>query len=1049
MGPKVYPFNCLFFEAPRQKNAERILVLLLLSLGLSFYSKAQTSFSFSQISSGTEVLGPGRGTEFWNGVNWNGSSAPTVPSGNTTIYSTYYRFNWSDLEGSTQGSYNWTKFDNIINYAIDNGSVFSFGIMTVCEGCSSGGLAYPTYVHNLMQSESTNSKDWYNAEGNWVPNWNSNNYLSRFEALLNALAAHINSTSRNGKNYKDAIYYIDIRGYGNYGEWQNYPYWNSTPSGRVATSASLQRIIDAHRNAFPNNQLVCLIGAYDSGNASMIPLDVTYYVLTATNNYGRIGWRRDNWGDAGYTGVLENNAGVYNSVAFNSLIMNMYKYAPVVGEPSNDPTAISRNCGTMLCDLPNEVQKYHAASFGNGNYPNASDGNLVANVRASSLAAGYRIILTGGSMTTTLSSNSSFNISLNWQNIGVAPTYDTWNTTYELRNSSGTAVWSGESSFSPRLFIPQSSATTVSDNFTLSSVASGTYSLYLIVRDPSGYNKPLPLAINGRNSDGSYLLRSNITVGSGSSSSPVANAGSDQTITLPTSSTTLNGGSSTGTISSYAWSEVSGPNTATLSSPSSSSTTVSGLIQGSYVFKLSINGGASTDQVNITVNAASSGGSTSGAIFTTQTPSGGVENDGQALELGTKFRSSVAGTITGIRFYKSSGNSGTHTGELYNSSGTRLAQAVFSGESSSGWQTATFSTPVAISANTTYIAAYFSSSGNYTSTTNYFTSAVTNGSLTALADGTDGSNGVYTYTSSPAYPSSSYQKSNYWVDAIFTASSSSSSVTSSGSNIFTTQTPSGSTENDGQALELGVKFRASVAGTVTGIRFYKTSGNSGTHIGELYSSGGTRLAQATFTNETSTGWQTVTFSSPVSITANSTYVAAYYSSSGNYVSTTNYFGSAVTNGNLTALADGTSGVNGVYLYTSSPAMPVNGYLKSNYWVDVVFNSSTGNAAAQQLQVLEVAPELDSPQAKLIYHLEQNYPNPSLSTTKINYGLPTRAYVELLLYDMQGRPVKIMVNETKEAGDYQYELNTGNLPKGIYYYRMRSGYYVSTKKMMVL
>ncbi|MFL5741581.1 MAG: carbohydrate-binding protein [Flavisolibacter sp.] len=88
---------------------------------------------------------------------------------------------------------------------------------------------------------------------------------------------------------------------------------------------------------------------------------------------------------------------------------------------------------------------------------------------------------------------------------------------------------------------------------------------------------------------------------------PSANAGSAQTITLPVSSVTLNGSGtdSDGTIQSYAWSQVSGPSTATIGSPAAASTQVSGLIQGSYVFRLTVkdNAGATgTSDVTVTVN---------------------------------------------------------------------------------------------------------------------------------------------------------------------------------------------------------------------------------------------------------------------------------------------------------------------------------------------------------------------------------------------------------------------------------------------------------------
>jgi hypothetical protein len=69
------------------------------------------------------------------------------------------------------------------------------------------------------------------------------------------------------------------------------------------------------------------------------------------------------------------------------------------------------------------------------------------------------------------------------------------------------------------------------------------------------------------------------------------------------------------------------------------------------------------------------------------------------------------------------------------------------------------------------------------------------------------------------------------------------------------------------AVEVGVKFRSDTAGYITGIRFYKASTNTGTHVGNLWTSTGTHLATATFTNETASGWQQVNFSTPVAITA--------------------------------------------------------------------------------------------------------------------------------------------------------------------------------------
>jgi hypothetical protein len=139
---------------------------------------------------------------------------------------------------------------------------------------------------------------------------------------------------------------------------------------------------------------------------------------------------------------------------------------------------------------------------------------------------------------------------------------------------------------------------------------------------------------------------------------------------------------------------------------------------------------------------------------------------------------------------------------------------------------------------------------------------------------------------------------------------------------------------DTSAVTLGVQFQAASSGHITGVRFYKYSDNTGTHTGSLWSSTGTLLATGTFTGETASGWQELDFSSPVAVTAGTTYVASYFTSTGHYAHTNFGLASAVTNGPLTALAGG-----GVYAYGASSTFPTNTYQTSNYWVDVVYSSS--------------------------------------------------------------------------------------------------------------
>src|SRR5689334_9459044 len=134
-----------------------------------------------------------------------------------------------------------------------------------------------------------------------------------------------------------------------------------------------------------------------------------------------------------------------------------------------------------------------------------------------------------------------------------------------------------------------------------------------------------------------------------------------------------------------------------------------------------------------------------------------------SVTLGLKFYSDVAGSVTGIRFYKGASNTGAHTGALWSSTGTKLASVTFAAETASGWQQASFSSPVSIAANTTYVISYTAPNGAHAHDPYY--SWV---NLNASVLHTDGSApGVYTYGSGVLFPTSAYNNSNYWVDLVF------------------------------------------------------------------------------------------------------------------------------------------------------------------------------------------------------------------------------------------------------------------------------------------
>ena len=606
---------------------------------------------------------------------------------------------------------------------------------------------------------------------------------------------------------------------------------------------------------------------------------------------------------------------------------------------------------------------------------------------------------------------------------------------------------------------------------------------------------------------------------------------------------------------------------------------------------------------NVTVIGGGGSGCTSNCrtIWTSaSTPIVTDQGPDSSVELGVKFRSDVAGTITGIRFYKASTNTGAHVGNLWSSTGTKLASATFSGETASGWQQVNFASPVAITANTVYVASYHANAGHYSIDSGYFTSTGhDNPPLHALANGVSGGDGVYIYGATSAFPALTFNSTNYWVDVAFTpmalmslavtpanpailigvtqpftatgtysdgstqnlttqsiwvssntaatinasgvatgVSAASTTITATSGGVsgnttltvnaapvplsittsslpagiqgviypttaltaiggnppytawsissgalpaglsltsagaitgtpttagtfsFTVQvtdssSPSGTSTKalsmtvagaltittsslpagaqgvvypataltatggnpptawsissgalpaglsltsigtitgtptvsgtfsftaqvtdsatptpsvvtkalsitvaatqtnitlwpgtalpglvDGgpdKAVELGVKFRSDVAGKITGIRFYKAGTNTGTHIGNLWSSTGTKLATVTFSVETASGWQQMLFSTPVAISANTVYVASYHTNVGHYSADINYFSLVgLDNPPLHALARGVSGGDGVYAYGATSAFPTLTWLSANYWVDVVF-----------------------------------------------------------------------------------------------------------------
>jgi hypothetical protein len=153
-------------------------------------------------------------------------------------------------------------------------------------------------------------------------------------------------------------------------------------------------------------------------------------------------------------------------------------------------------------------------------------------------------------------------------------------------------------------------------------------------------------------------------------------------------------------------------------------------------------------------------------LFNQAVPTVPDYGDPGAYELGVKWRSSVNGTLKGVRFYKSTANAGAHVGHVWTDSGSMLQAVTFSAETSSGWQEGLFPVAVPIQAGDRMVASVHMPSGHYSATVGGFNSAVTVGPLTAVA-ASESPNGVYKSGASGFPASSNAGHSNYWVDVIF------------------------------------------------------------------------------------------------------------------------------------------------------------------------------------------------------------------------------------------------------------------------------------------
>lgn len=173
-----------------------------------------------------------------------------------------------------------------------------------------------------------------------------------------------------------------------------------------------------------------------------------------------------------------------------------------------------------------------------------------------------------------------------------------------------------------------------------------------------------------------------------------------------------------------------------------------------------------------------------------------------------------------------------------------------------------------------------------------------------------------------------------------------------------------------------------------------------------------------------------------------------------------------TNGTYTANASGGAGGYIYYWETDRVTKPNYVYIGNNISTTVGmgyedFHVRVTVTSGSQSQTVTKTIYYDDGLPKIVYDKEglmriptslrlyENYPNPFNPSTMVKYDLPEAGAVQIKVYDILGTEVAELVNEIKPAGYHEVEFNAGNLTSGIYFYRIQSGDFVDTKKMILM
>jgi hypothetical protein len=593
-------------------------------------------------------------------------------------------------------------------------------------------------------------------------------------------------------------------------------------------------------------------------------------------------------------------------------------------------------------------------------------------------------------------------------------------------------------------------ASASSASATASGLVKGTYVFMLTVTDNTGVTASDNVTVT--------VNPAPVTPGA-----PSANAGNDQTITLPTNHVSLTGsGSETnGTITGYSWTQVSGPSTASISNASAASTTMSGLVQGAYVFKLTVtdnSGITAIDNVNVTVNppvpGAPSANAGSNQTITLPTNSASLTGSG----------SETNGTITGYSWTQSSGPSTAVIGSVSSASTavSNLVQGAYVFKltvTDNSGVTATASVTVTVNAAPVIPGTPSANAGSNQTITLPTNSAKltgsgseTNGTIASYAWKQTGgpSTAAISAATSATTTVGSLQQGTYTFQLTVTDNS---GVTATAS-VTVTVNPAphlppvavpgaNQTVAPGATAQLDGSGSYSPNGTIVAYDWTQVGGlggvtvaNSTTAAPSIYGlQSGTYTFELTVTDnfgETASATMTVTVGGATSATLVANAGATDTLQLPNNTTNLNGSLSTVSAGTITGYSwkevSGPSNVN-----LSSPGDSVttaSGFETGTYTFQLTVTDNSGTTATATVNVVVLNDN------RRFTNSVNLYPNPTQSMLNVVYSSTDHAQFTISVYSTSGVNEMTGVYE-QESGTATYQLNVTSLARGVYFLVIRT------------